>query len=185
MIDLTNTCILVRTKEENKMLLKEAEKQGFRRAKEQYCTSLQEQHFPDILKFCGNKDILYRAYISLNYTFYEASEILGTKEMTAREFIERIVDICSCIGSWRKCSQCVFDANNTKCKKDLCNVGNWKNNIDEILEIAKAGRTTIFTPEEKEINTLEKFIKNPDRTVLNDEFIESLKLSVEKLREVK
>lgn len=42
-----------------------------------------------------------------------------------------------------------------------------------------------FTPEEKEINTLEKFIKNPDRTVLNDEFIESLKLAVEKLKEVK
>lgn len=29
MIDLRDTCILVRTKEENKRLLKEAEKQGF------------------------------------------------------------------------------------------------------------------------------------------------------------
>lgn len=29
MINLTNTCVLVRTKEENEMLLKEAEKQGF------------------------------------------------------------------------------------------------------------------------------------------------------------
>lgn len=29
MIDLTNTCVLVRTKEENEMLLKEAEKQEF------------------------------------------------------------------------------------------------------------------------------------------------------------
>lgn len=29
MIDLRNTCVLVKTKEENERLLKEAEKQGF------------------------------------------------------------------------------------------------------------------------------------------------------------
>lgn len=29
MVDLRNTCILVKTEEENEMLLKEAEKQGF------------------------------------------------------------------------------------------------------------------------------------------------------------
>ena len=186
MIDLRNTCILVKTEEENEMLLKEAEKQGFHWCLKDDCKPLLEQHFPDILRFCKkNKAIVYGVRIWSDYAFYEASELLGTKEMTAREFIERIVDICSCIGSWRECSQCVFDTNNTKCKKDLCNVGNWKNNIDEILEIAKAGRTTIFTPEEKEINTLEKFIKNPDRTVLNDEFVESLKPAVKKLKEVK
>lgn len=186
MIDLRNTCVLVKTPEENEKLLKEAEKQGFQWDSKDDCKPLPEQHFPDILKFCNNKDVVHSARIGVECdAFYEASELLGTKEMTAREFIERIVDICGCIGSWRECSQCVFDANNTKCKKDLCNAGNWKNNIDEILEIAKAGRTTIFTPEEKEINTLEKFIKNPDRTVLNDEFIESLKLAVEKLKEVK
>ena len=149
MIDLRNTCVLVRTKEENERLLKEAEKQEFHWHLKGGCKPLLEQRLPDVLRFYENKDISYRACISSNCAFHEASEILGMKEMTAREFIERIVDICSCIGSWRKCSQCVFDANNTKCKKDLCNVGNWKNNIDEILEIVKAGRTTIFTPEEK------------------------------------
>lgn len=106
--------------------------------------------------------------------------------MTAREFIERIVDICSCIGSWRECSQCVFDANNTKCKKDLCNVGNWKNNIDEILEIAKSGRYKIPPHEEKVISTLEKFIENPDcLAIVNNELVDALKLAVEKLKEVK
>lgn len=186
MRDLRNICVLVRTKEENEMLLKEAEKQGFhwRRSKGN-CEPLQRQHFPDILIFFIDKDISYAAYINPDFTFYEASELLGTKEMTAREFIERIVDICSCIGSWRECSQCVFDANNTKCKKDLCNVGNWKNNIDEILEIAKSGRYKIPPHEEKVISTLEKFIENPDRTALNDEFVESLKLAVEKLKEAK
>jgi hypothetical protein len=35
------------------------------------------------------------------------------------------------------------------------------------------------------ISTIKKFIENPDRTALNDEFVESLKLAVEKLKEVK
>lgn len=150
MIDLRNTCILVKTEEENEMLLKEAEKQGFHWYSKGNCKPLPGQHFPDILKFCNNKDVVHSVRIGVECdAFYEASELLGTKEMTAREFIERIVDICSCIGSWRECSQCVFDVNNTKCKKDLRNVGNWKNNINELLEIAKAGKVTVLTPEEK------------------------------------
>ena len=186
MVDLRNTCILVKTEEENEMLLKEAEKQGFHWYSKGNCKPLPGQHFPDILKFCNNKDVVHSVRIGVECdAFYEASELLGTKEMAAREFIEWIADICSCIGSWRECSQCVFDANNTKCKKDLCNVGNWKNNIDEILEIAKSGRYKIPPHEEKVISTLEKFIENPDRAVVNDEFVESLKLAVEKLKEVK
>lgn len=186
MIDLRNTWVLVRTKEENEMLLKQAEKQGFHWYSKGNCKPLPGQHFPDILKFCNNKDVVHSVRIGVECdAFYEASELLGTKEMTAREFIERIVDICSCIGSWRECSQCVFDANNTKCKKDLCNIGNWKNNIDEILEILASGRTTVPTPEEKAIDILENFIENPDRAALNDEFVESLKLTVEKVKEVK
>ena len=40
MIDLRNTCILVRTEEENEMLLKEAEKQGFHWYLEGHCKPL-------------------------------------------------------------------------------------------------------------------------------------------------
>ena len=185
MIDLKNTCVLVRTKEENEMLLKEAKKQGFRFrwAKDPYCKSLQGQHFPDILKFCGNKDMFYRAYISSNYTFYEASELLGTKEMSAREFAERIADVSNCCE--RECIGCVLDNRNNKCNTDLCNTRNWENNIDELLEIAKVGKGTVPTPEEKAIENIEKFIENPDRAALNDEFVDALKLAVEKLEEVK
>jgi hypothetical protein len=158
MIDLKNTCVLVRTKEENEMLLKEAKKQGFRFrwAKDPYCKSLQGQHFPDILKFCGNKDMFYRAYISSNYTFYEASELLNTKEMTAREFAERIADISNCNGD---CSECVLYFTNTKCNRSLCNVCNWKDDIDELLEIAKAGKATVLTPKEKAIEDIEKIYR--------------------------
>lgn len=185
MVDLTNTCILVRTKEENEILLKEAEKQGFTWAwsVKSDCKPLPEQSFPNILRFYENKDVSYKGHINPNSTFYEASELLGTKEMTAREFVERIADISNCTG--RSCSECVLWSNNTKCNKSLCEIRDWKDNINELLEIAKAGKGTVSTPEKKAISTLENFIENPDHTELNDEFIESLKLVVEKLKEVK
>lgn len=183
MIDLRNMCVLVRTKEENEILLKEAEKQGFCWPKYNNCKPLQEQHFPDILKFCEDKDIIYRAFINSNCAFHEASEILGMKEMTAIEFANRIADVRNCRG--RNCSKCVLSASNTRCKRDLCDICNWEDNIDEVLEIAKSIRLTAPSPEEKAISTIEKFIENPDRTALNDEFVESLKLVVKKLEETK
>ena len=98
MIDLRNTCILVRTKEENEMLLKEAEKQGFHWYSKDDCKPLPGQHFPDILKFYNGKDVVHSArIIEERDTFCEASEILDIKEMTVREFIERIADVCRCI----------------------------------------------------------------------------------------
>jgi hypothetical protein len=183
MIDLRNTCVLVRTKEENEMLLKEAEKQGFQWPTKNYCRPLPKQHFPDILKFYEDKDVTREAHIGTDSTFYEASELLGTKEMSAREFAERIADVSNCCE--RECIGCVLDNRNNKCNTDLCNTRNWENNIDELLEIAKVGKGTVPTPEEKAIENIEKFIENPDRAALNDEFVESLKLAVEKLKEAK
>ena len=182
MIDLTNTCVLVRTKEENEMLLKEAEKQEFHWYKKDHCEPLQTQYFPDILKFY-EYDITYAASVRSDFAFYEASELLGTKEMTAREFANRIADVRNCRG--RNCSKCVLSASNTRCKRDLCEICNWEDNIDEVLEIAKSIRLTVPSPEEKAISTIEKFIENPDHVVVNDEFVESLKLAMEKLKEVK
>nr|DAV56896.1 MAG TPA: hypothetical protein [Caudoviricetes sp.] len=182
MIDLRYTCILVRTPEENEKILKEAEKQGFHWYRKDHCEPLQAQYFPDILRFYEH-DITYAANVRSDFAFYEASELLGTKEMTAREFIERIADVSNCCK--RECIGCVLDKRNNKCNTDLCNTRNWENNIDELLEIAKVGKGTVPTPEEKAVEDIEKFIENPDRAALNDEFVESLKLVVEKLKEVK
>lgn len=183
MIDLRNTCILIKTEEENEMLLKEAEKQGFHWYLKGNCKPLPGQHFPDILKFCNNKDVVHSARIGIECdAFYEASELLGTKEMTAREFVERIADISNCCE--RECIGCVLNKRNNKCNNYLCDTRNWGNNIDKLLEIVKTGKATVLTPEEKTIEDIEKFIENPDRTALNDEFVESLKLAVEKLKEV-
>ena len=184
MINLKNTCILVRTKEENEMLLNEAEKQGFHWFGCNDCQPLKMQHFPDILKFSNSKDVVYNARIGAkDTTFYEASELLNKKEMTAREFVEWIANIDDCRG--RNCLECAFYRTNTKCNCSLCNIHNWKGNIDELLEIAASGRTTVLSPEEKAIDTIENFIENPDYSTLNDDFVDALKLAVEKMKEVK
>ena len=85
MIDLRNTCILVKTKEENEMILKEAEKQGFHWYLKDDCKPLLEHHFQDILRFCKkNKAIVYGVRIWSDYAFYEASELLGTKRNNSK-----------------------------------------------------------------------------------------------------
>lgn len=184
MINLKNTCILVRAKEENEMLLKEAEKQGFHWFGRSDCQPLKIQHFPDILKFSNSKDVVYNARIETeDSTFYEASELLGEKEMTAREFVNWIADTSDCYG--HNCVECVLTAANTKCNRSLCAIRNWKGNIDELLKIAASGRTTVLSPEEKAIDTIENFIENPDYSTLNDDFVDALKLAVEKMKEVK
>lgn len=183
MIDLRNTYVLVRTPEENEKLLKEAEKQGFQWDSKDDCKPLPEQCFPDILRFYDSKAITQRVYVNENCNCYEASELLGTKEMTAREFVEWYINMRSlCIN--RICAECVLSEKNTKRNRNLCNTCNWKGNIDELLEIAKSEKLTAHTPEKKAIDTIEKFIENPDRTELNDEFVDALKLAVEKLKEV-
>jgi len=182
MVNLMNTCVLVKTRKEHEDILNEAEKQGFHWYKKNDCKPFEQYTFPDILKFSSDNIIYRRSGISLGYTFYEASELLGTKEMTAREFVKHIVDMHNC--NERKCSKCVLNASNTKCNKSLCDIHRWGNDIDELLEIVKSGKFTVSTPEEKAIDIIENFIENPDHETLNDEFVESLKLAVEKLKEV-
>lgn len=184
MIDLRNTCVLVRTKEENEMILKEAEKQGFHWYWKNDCKSFPEQHFPDILKFYYNKDVTCNSHIDKEvYTCYEASELLGTKEMTAREFAEWVADaIAPSKCNKRECLKCVFSRKNTKCNRSLRITNNWKDNIDELFEIVKSGEVITLTPEEKAIKNIEKLIKIPDHEI-TDEIKESLKLAVEKLKD--
>lgn len=183
MVNLMNTCVLVKTRREYEYILNEAEKQGFHWYKKDDCEPFEQYTFPDILKFSSDNIVYRRSGISLGYTFYEASELLGTKEMTAREFIKWYVNVDLSCGR-RECDECVLGRKNTKCNNKLCTACNWESNIDELLEIVKSGRITVLTPEEKAIDTLENFIENPDHVVVNDEFVESLKLVVEKLKEV-
>ena len=180
MINLTGKSVFVKTQKEYLSVLKMAELQGFTWARENHLNHIVIP-FPNILNFYDNKNVTYRDF---ERTLYEASELIETKEMTAREFAEWYANTCSLCKN-RECSECVLSKKNTKRNESLCEIVNWKDNIDEILEIAASGRITVPTPEKKAIDTLENFIENPDRSALNDEFVESLKWAVEKLKKVK
>lgn len=105
------------------------------------------------------------------------------KEMTAREFIESFSNIRSC--NRRSCTECVLSKRNNKCKLSLCDMSNWKENIDELLEIVASGRTTVLSSEEKAIENIEKLIQEKDYIKMTDEIKDSLKLAIEKLKVVK
>lgn len=183
MIDLANKCVLVRTQKEYEKILEEARKQGYKWYGEKGVFMFGDQQFPDILKFYSDKTVVREACPSHGYKLYETSELFGTKELTAREFIDWMVRFVGC--GCNNCRKCVLGNENTKCKKMLCDADTWKGNEDELLELAKAGETDIMSMKEKNISIIKNFIEAPDRTKINDEFVECLKFAVDKLKEVK
>lgn len=183
MINLANICVLIRTQEEYEKILEEAREQGYEWCRGKAAFPLEDQPFPDILKFyAGAKHVARRAYPSFKYKLHEASELLGKKELTAREFIDWIVRFSDC--GCNNCRKCVLGSENTKCKKTLCDTDTWKGNEDELLELAKAGETTIMSTQEKAFSIIENFIEAPDRTKITDEFINCLKFAADKLKKV-
>ena len=179
MINLTGKSVFVKTHEEYLSVLKIARLQGFIWARENHLNPI-EIPFPNILNFYNGNDVTCRDF---EKTLYEASELIGTKEMSAREFAEWIADASDCCE--RECAKCVLNSANTECNRNLCVARNWKGNIDELIEIAASNRTIVPSPEEKAIDTIEKFIKNPDRATLNDDFVDALKLAVKKMKKGK
>ncbi len=77
MIDLKNKCVLVRTYEEYKNILKAAKKQGYKwfGKKEAYPYPFEEQQIPDILKFYSNKELTRNASLTPGYKLVEASDV--------------------------------------------------------------------------------------------------------------
>lgn len=192
MFDLEGKNIRVNNPGELNCLFEYANKHGWKwgDSEKELNTSFGDRMtYPFAICFNDNKKIYWGYFYNSNTDFKDIEKYLKPekeieKEMTAREFVGWIADAYSLCSS-HHCSKCVLGVKNTGCSKSLCHINNWKYNIDKLLEIAALGRITVPTPEEKAIGTLESFIENPDRAALNDEFVDALKLAVEKLKEVK
>lgn len=91
MIDLANKCVLVRTHEEYKSILKAARKQGYKwfGKKEAYPYPFEEQQVPDILKFYSNKELTRNASLAPGYELVEASDVMED-EKKLREAIAHV-----------------------------------------------------------------------------------------------
>lgn len=188
MIDLRNTYVVIRTQEEYENILKIAGKQGFHwYEKEDARPFVFTFSFPYILHFRSDYIIgVIRKDLKLNfidYKCYEASELIKGKaelikgkELTAREFIEEFYKIsvnCKC----QQCKKCKLGKDNTKCKRSLCISSNWKNNVDELIEIISD-----MIIEEKEIKRIENFIQNSHKT-LDKDIINALEIIIKRLKE--
>ena len=176
MINLKNTYVVIRTQEERKNILEEAEKQRFQDIRP-FTSSIS---LPYILQFKPDYFIdVFRISSEINfidYKCYEASELIREKELTAREFIEEFYKIsvnCKCL----QCKKCKLGKDNTKCKRSLCISSNWKNNVDELIEIISD-----MIIEEKEIKRIENFIQNSHKT-LDKDIVNALEIIIKRLKE--
>lgn len=162
MIDLENKCILARTVEEYEKIMEEAIKQGFNKCRE----------YGDICSLYSNCVYILRFYKDKTYTIdiypsLEASKLLGTKELTAKEFIDFIINSnYNCATS--TCDSCELSKYNTKCKRNLCSVGSWMLGYEEeLIDIAKSSmsksdKATIKPEKEEVIEALEQFFYDPN-----------------------
>lgn len=175
MIDLKNTYVVIRTQEERKNILKEAEKQRFQDIRP-FTSSIS---LPYILQFKPDYFIdVFRISSEINfidYKCYEASELIKKKELTAKEFIEVFYKFdTNC--RYMECKECKLGKDNTKCRRSLCISSNWKNNVDELIEIISD------MIEEKETEKEIKRIENSYRT-LNQDVVNALEIIIKRLKE--
>lgn len=180
MIDLGNKTILIRNHEEYEKILEECRKQGYRWFGREDLDPIQLE-FPCTLETDRGDTIIAHNINPHKDEFCEASDLLGEKEMTAREFVEWM---CKCFRgcNTRSCSTCVLSYFNTKFGHELCSLGYWPGNEDELLELAKIGRITIDKKAKEELNmkeSLNTLIKDKS----NDEILRCVKYLIEKMKE--
>lgn len=192
MFDLEGKYVRVNNYEELDCLFEYANKHGWKWGNDgkELDTSLfrDVKKYPFSIYFKNNKKVRWDYSSNSNTDFKDIEKYLKPekeieKEMTAREFLKSFVDIRSCGG--RRCTECVLSKRNSKCELSLCDMNNWKENIDELLEIVASGRTMVLSSEEKAIENIEKLIQEKDYIKMTDEIKDSLKLAIEKLKEVK
>lgn len=190
MFDLEGKYVRVNNHEELDCLFEYANKHGWRWGDDGSELNISlfrnEKKYPFSICFKKNKEVYWGYSYNSNTEFKDIEKYLKPeKEMTAREFIEWFTDIALdyCMTKIAKCPNCKLSSYNTKCEKALCDTHNWEDHIDELLEIAKLDNVNMSS-EEKAIKNIEKLIQEPDHTI-TDEIKDSLKLVIEKLKEVK
>ena len=182
MFDLLEKAVFVKTQDEYKNLLRMAKLQGFKLTDDLKA----EIPLPNILFFNGNK-IIAKLNSDEARIIYEASEILNAnteKEMTAREFLEKlIIKYINCSG--RGCENCKLCMYNNKLEKQLCDSNLWKtDDIDYLIELVSDDDPIYHPPIEnvKAANFIDDVLGGKE---LSKDEEEALKYAAEKLRKMK
>lgn len=181
MIDLVNKTILIRNHEEYENILEECRKQGYRWIGREDLDPIQFG-IPCTLETDGKNTIVVHSINPHEYEFCEASDILGEKEMTAREFVEWISNCVIATCHKRQCETCVLSCNNTKNGKALCNLDNWPENIDGLVELAKTGKVDI-NEQVKEESNMEEFLNSLIKGKSRNEILHCIGYLIGKVKE--
>lgn len=180
MIDLKNKNILCNTKEELEAILKEAKNQ-----KVTWCTG----GTADVDDFDIVPVVLcFNNLITLSWNSPEdcdkeeyfitdlAKDLLNTdREMTAREFLNKFLDMAYDCYDCEKCKNIRFDGSDYK----WCDSIHWsKDNIEQVYEIVKTGNKLKEIPEKVAINNISNYLDGKEQLNIN-----ALKLAIKVLEE--
>lgn len=176
MIDLRRKYIRVKTKYEYEDIMKHAEKQGFKVTKK-YPNII----FPTVVHFWNDYNVTDNAsHISENLII-DYSEL--KPEMTAREFLEKLIKHLDCDG--RCCEDCKFYSLNNLMRKTLCSVSYWKkDDINYLIELVSADDPIYHPPMDnvRAANFIDDVLGGKK---LSKDEEEALKYAAEKLRKMK
>lgn len=182
MIDLGNRTILLRNRREYERILEKLEEQGYRWNWRGDLECLQAE-FPFALIVEGNdKTVDVHDINPYGYKVCEASDLLDDNEMTAREFVEWISNCVIATCHKRQCETCVLSCNNTKNGKALCNLDNWPENIDGLVELAKTGKVDI-NEQVKEESNMEEFLNSLIKGKSRNEILHCIGYLIGKVKE--
>lgn len=180
MIDLGNRTILLRNRREYERILEKLKEQGYRWNWRGDLECLQAE-FPFALIVEGeDKTVDVHDINPYGYKVCEASDLLDDNEMTEREFVEWMSKAGQYDG--RDCTARVFSYRNAEGGFSCCDIKDWIGNEDEVLELAKAGRITIYKKAKEELSmkeSLNALIKDKS----NDEIFRCITYLTEKMKE--
>lgn len=179
MINLANTCVLVRTQAECEKILEGAREQGYKWYGEKGVFVLGDQQFPDILKFYSDKTVVRGACPDNVYKLYEASELLGTKELTAREFIDWIETFYNCS---MRCKDCVLNCGQSG---KMCDPKNWSWHEEKLIEIAVADidKGSKIRTAKYAVHNILDYLEKPDAEIDSEKLINELVIALRVIRE--
>lgn len=197
MIDLAGKNIKLNNDEELKILFEYADEQGWKwlndkgkldssfgkYAKYPFVVCFMKDQKTICWDYVGNIEDEITDFKDVEPYIKSKKESTTEKEMTAREFLEKLIKHLDCDG--RGCENCKFDSLNNLMRKTLCSVSCWKtDDIDYLIELVSDDDPIYHPPMDnvRAANFIDDVLGGKE---LSKDEEEALKYAAEKLRKLK
>lgn len=188
MIDLEGKTIIIRTEEEYDWILGNGSKQGSKWKNGDDFHKILSLPLPFKLFFEKNNKVTWGdvCHIDNVGNTYEASSIIKEDKENTQLSAAEFIDFMNKFYCEADCESCLLSYENTKCKKNLCNINNWPGNKEELIEIVKRGEITVKEKNkyEEAIDVLNAYNEAALHIPCETDFYKALKLAIEALKEM-